>query len=380
MTRLASSILCGAIIFAVAAGFTGLSLSAQPKGNVKLKLDTGKEIYEAGCISCHGPDGKGQMETTLGFQKPENFPDFTRCDQTTPADDISWKGAIRDGGPPRGLSQIMPSFGDMLTSEQMDKVIHYLRGFCTEKGWPRGELKLPLAIGTEKAFPEDEEVIYSSANVRGTPGVSNTIVHEQRFGKYNQIEVAMPVDFVRAQPGTWYGGFGDVTLGAKRVMFSSLAKGSILSLFGAAILPVGNTAHALGSGTATFETYAAYGQILPWKSFVQVQGGALLPKDINKAPQSVYFRAALGKSFNQNRGLGRLWSPMFEFLSSRDLVDGARTNWDVMPEAQVTLSRRQHIRAALGVRVPITNTAGRPAQLALYILWDWQDGKLLKGW
>jgi hypothetical protein len=51
-----------------------------------------------------------------------------------------------------------------------------------------------------------------------------------------------------------------------------------------------------------------------------------------------------------------------------------------MPEMQVTLSRRQHVRANLGLRIPATNTASRPVQLMFYLLWDWQDGKLLEGW
>jgi hypothetical protein len=61
-------------------------------------------------------------------------------------------------------------------------------------------------------------------------------------------------------------------------------------------------------------------------------------------------------------------------------MDGAKTDWDVLPQLQVTLSRRQHIRGDVGVRVPVTNTLGRPVQLQLYFLWDWQDGKLTEGW
>jgi hypothetical protein len=71
---------------------------------------------------------------------------------------------------------------------------------------------------------------------------------------------------------------------------------------------------------------------------------------------------------------------MVEFLADRDLADGAKTNWDVLPEMQVTLSKRQHIRADFGVRFPVNNTAGRPVQLLFYLLWDWQDGKLSAGW
>ncbi len=356
---------------------------AQNPQTAALKLDTGKEIYEAACVACHGPDGKGQPQTTVGFQKPDTFPDFTLCDQTTPEDNYAWKSIIRDGGPSRGFSQIMPAFGDALTSDQIDKVIQYLRGFCKEPAWPRGELNLPRALVTEKAFPEKEVVITTSVNARGGPGVSNEIVHEQRLSLRDQLEVSVPVEFTRPERGLWYGGVGDVGLGLKHELFSrlpSLSNGSILSLQGEIILPSGNKARGLGTGVATFETFAAFGQLLPAKTFIQAQVGADLPTHPDVAPQSVFFRTALGKSFNQNRGLGRQWSPMVEFLADRDLSSGAQTNWDVLPECQVTLSARQHVRANFGVRVPATNSAGRPIQLMFYLLWDWQDGKLREGW
>ena len=274
----------------------------------------------------------------------------------------------------------MPSFSEALTPGEIDKVIQYLRGFCQEQGWPRGELNLPRPLATEKAFPEDEDIVTTSVNIRGGPGVSNEIVHEQRLSKKNQIEISVPVDFLRPKPGLWYGGIGDVGLGLKRELFSSLPKGSILGLQGEVILPTGNRARGLGTGVTTFETFVMYGQLLPWKSFVQAQGGADLPTHTDRAPQSVFFRTALGKSFNQNAGVGRLWTPMVEFTADRDLQTGAKTNWDVIPEFQVTISHRQHVRANLGVRIPATNTLGRPIQLMFYLLWDRQDGTLWEGW
>lgn len=364
----------------VLASFIGTAaLLAHRVDTPDLKLNTGKEIYEAGCIACHGPDGKGTPQSTAGFQRPDTFPDFTRCDQTTPEDNYAWKSVIRDGGPSRGFSQIMPSFRDVLTSEQMDKVIHYLRGFCHESSWPRGELNLPRALITEKAYPEDEVVLTSTINAQGAPGVMNEIVHEQRFGAKNQIEVSVPVNFAN-QNHVWYGGFGDFGLGLKRELFSSLRTGSILSVQGGARFPTGNMARGLGSGVHSFETFAAFDQLLPAKTFVQLQGGSELPIDTRIAPRSLFWRSALGKSFNQDRGLGRMWSPMVETVATRDLQTGAKTDWDVVPEMQVTLSKRQHIRANLGVSLPATNTAGRSTQLLFYVLWDWQDGKLTQGW
>ena len=84
--------------------------------------------------------------------------------------------------------------------------------------------------------------------------------------------------------------------------------------------------------------------------------------------------------FPRGNGLGQLFSPMCEFVANRDLVNNPRTDWDVLPEMQVTLSKRQHVRGNVGVRVPVNNTQGRSTQVLLYVLWDWQEGSLLKGW
>jgi mono/diheme cytochrome c family protein len=343
------------------------------------QLDTGEHIYKSGCIACHGPDGRGTPKSIAGFEPPRTFPDFTQCSQTTPEPDTAWKAIIEHGGPYRGFSQIMPAFEEQLTSEQIDKVIQYMRGFCRNPHWARGELNLPRALVTEKAYPENEVVLSTAVNARGAPGVEGHIIHEQRFGMRNQVEVDVPVNFAD-QNHTWYGGIGDTTLGIKHEVFSSLRTGSIFSLQGEVILPSGNRARGFGSGTTTFETFAAFGQLFRTNTFLQFQGGAELPVHTDIAPQSVFWNTAVGQSFAPDHGLGRLWSPMVEFLGSRDLMNGAKTNWDVLPQMQVTISKRQHIRGNLGVRVPANNTAGRPVQLMFYLLWDWGDGRLNEGW
>ena len=342
-------------------------------------VKNGEQVYKSGCITCHGANGAGAPETLTVFKRPDTFPDFSRCDQTTPEPNSAWKDVIVHGGPARAFSQIMPEFGELLTSDQIDDVIAYLRSLCRNDHWPRGELNLPRALITEKAFPEDEEVISTAVNARGAPGMTTDIIHEQRFGVHNQIEVDVPIMF-QDQTHTWHGGVGDTTLGLKREMWSSLRTGSILSLFGGVVVPSGNRARGFGSGTTTFETFAAVDQLFPSNTFVQFQAGALLPHDTSIAPQTVYWRTALGQSLAGDHGLGRLWSPMVEFTADRDLLTGAKTRWDVVPEMQVTISRRQHIRGNLGFRQPFTNTAGRQNQVIFYLLWDWADGKLLEGW
>jgi len=344
-----------------------------------LQLDSGEHIYKAACIACHGPDGTGTPQAIAGFERPRTFPDFTQCDQTTPEDNTTWKAMITNGGGYRGFSHIMPSFKEALTPKQIDQVVHYLRSLCRQPGWPRGELNLPRAIATEKAYPEDEVVISSVFNAQGAPGIVSHIIHEQRFGKNNQIEVDVPLNF-QDQNHTWYGGVGDTTLGLKRVMFSNLQSGSILSLQGSVIVPTGNRQRGFGSGTTTLETFAAFDQLFPTNTFVQTQLGADLPRHTDIAPQSIFFNTAIGQMLPQDHRLGRLWTPMMEFLAARDLTDRAKTDWDVLPQMQVTISKRQHVRADLGLRIPVTNTAGRSKQIVFYLLWDWFDGRLNEGW
>ncbi len=355
-------------------------VAAQTTAPTPLKLNTGKEIYEAGCVACHGADGKGMPDTTVAFKKPRTFPDFTQCDQTTPEPNVDWKATIRDGGHGRGFSPIMPSFGEALSPAQIEKVVAYARGFCTNSYWPRGEFNLPRALATEKAFLEDETIVTSSINAQGAPGFSNDIIYEKRFGIRNQIEVDVPVNFLHQDTGAWFGGVGDVSMGAKRVLFANLRSGSIVSAQGGVVLPTGNKSRGFGTGVTKFEAFASFAQLLPANTFVQFQAGTLQPIDPGKQPRTAYWRTAFGKQIRQSGGLGRLWTPMTEFVADRDFATGAKTNWDVLPQFQVTLSRRQHVRFNTGVRIPVTHTAGRAVQVVFYVLWDRFDGALFEGW
>jgi mono/diheme cytochrome c family protein len=372
------------VLYVGALGLTFLCASpnaifGQDNNTGKQSLRTGKEIFLAGCLGCHGPDGKGMPETTAGFEKPSTFPDFTACDQTTPEYDVDYKATIRDGGRARGFSRIMPSFGGVLTAEQIDLVVGYLRSLCRDNTWPRGELNIPRAIATEKAYPEDEVVITSAVNAQGSAAIENEFAYEHRIGRKTQLEISVPFSFDK-QNNTWFGGLGDVGIGLKRVLFSSFNTGSILSVQQGVNFPSGNRSRSFGTGVTVFETFAAYDQLLPANSFLQLQTGTDLPKSTVNTPRSIFERAALGKSFRQSEGLGRMWSPIAEFLWDRSFETGAKTNFDVMPEFQVTLSQRQHVRLALGVRIPATNTAGRPVQAVFYLLWDWFDGRIQDGW
>lgn len=376
IARARSLLICVAILIPAC---SSMLFSQKLKYTKRPDAKNGKILYESGCIACHGSKGDGAPQTSVEFKQPDSFPDFTRCDQTTAETNAAYKDVIVHGGPKRGFSQIMPAFGELLSSEEIDDLIAYLRGFCTDKRWPRGELNLPRALVTEKAYPEDEVVISTAMNASGAPGFTTDVIHEQRFGIDNQIEIDVPINS-QDQNHAWNSGLGDITFAVKRVMFSNLRAGSILSLQGGVLAPVGNHKYGFGNGTTTFEPFAAFDQLFPTNTFLQFQMGADLPHRTDITPQSLFWRAAVGQTLAGEQRLGRMWSPMVEFLADRDLVDGAKTNWDVLPEMQVTISARQHVRFDIGVRTPMTNTAGRDKQVVFYLLWDWADGKLWEGW
>jgi hypothetical protein len=61
-------------------------------------------------------------------------------------------------------------------------------------------------------------------------------------------------------------------------------------------------------------------------------------------------------------------------------VEGAEVEWDLLPGMQITLNTRQHVRLGVGVRVPVTQTDHRSTSGVFYLLWDWFEGGLTKGW
>lgn len=333
----------------------------------------GQELYQSACAACHGADGTGLSSAALGFDTP--VPDFTDCGFATPEADADWIAVVHDGGPVRAFDRRMPAFGEALKEAEIQGILDYIRGFCGDARWPRGELNLPRALVTEKAFPENETVLTAAVVLDGQGAAVNELLYERRLGARTQFEVIVP--FVARQTADgWRSGLGDVGVAVKRVLLHSLDAGSILSVAAEAVLPTGKETEGLGTDATVIEPFLAFGQILPSDAFLQLQAGAELAGDGEK---EAFWRTAVGRTFIEGR-FGRSWSPMVELLGERELDVGARVRWDAIPQVQVSLSRRQHILINAGLRIPVTARTGRATQLLTYFLWDWFDGGLLDGW
>lgn len=345
---------------------------APPAGAVR----SGEELYKAACAACHGFDGAGMPPTAIGF----DVPDFTDCSFSSVEPDADWLAIVHDGGPVRGFDRRMPAFGEALTDAEIFRTIDHIHTFCGSTDWPRGELNLPRALVTEKAFPENETVVTTRVGGGSSGVVINELLYERRFGVRNQFEVAVPFTVRESQAGQWSRGLGDVAVAVKRALFHSFRTGTIVSVAGELVLPTGKESLGMGSGVTVFEPFVTFGQILPRNFFVHAQAGAELAADRDKAEHEAFWRVAVGTTIEQGR-FGRAWSPMIEVLQARELEAGIPAEWDVVPQMQVTLNKRQHLMINAGVRIPVTGRdEGRRAQFISYFLWDWFDGSLSDGW
>ncbi len=371
---------CLMFSFAAFLTFMYSEIEAAPKDNQL--PDSGRGLYAISCAACHGVDGTGAPKNQVGFDLP--LPDFTDCDFAAREPNLDWRYVTAEGGPARGFSRLMPAFGDMLTNMQVKKILDHIRTFCRNKNWPRGELNLPLALVTTKAFPEDELVLFTEVNTHGRNEIKNELIYEQRFGARNNFELIFPFGWSEqlnpdAGDISWKSSVGDIGIGVKRVLYHSLENGAILSLGGEVFFPTGDEDEGFGSGTTMFEPYLAYGQLLPADFFAQFQAGMGLPFDSDKASEEAFWRGLLGRSFFLGK-YGRICSPMVEFLGSKELVSDAETHWDAVPQFQVSLNRRQHVRLGIGARIPLNDSDTRETVYSAYVLWDWFDGGFFEGW
>jgi hypothetical protein len=362
-------LLCILEVGALTLALSTSSASASPER-------TGREVYESTCITCHGPDGKGTTNPALA--KVATFPDFTDCRFAPREATADWLAVAHRGGPARGFSPLMPSWSGLFSTGELTGAIEHLRTFCTDARWPRGELNLPRPLVTGKAFPEDEFVASTSVSTEDVGSVTTKFIYERRIGAVHQVEVSVPLASAEQTAGGWKTGVGDIALGYKRTLAHSIARGNIFSGSLEVKLPAGSESRGLGSGVTVFEPFVTFGQLLPREVFVQAQAGFEIPTN-GDHDDEMFWRVALGQSLRQAT-FGRTWSPMLEVVAARPLVNDATTEWDLVPQMQVTLSARQHVRVNGGVRLPVNNRTDRSPTVVFYLLWDWFDGGFFQGW
>jgi mono/diheme cytochrome c family protein len=329
----------------------------------------GRAIYAQACAQCHGQDGRGNPEWESEVRPIE----LTDCGTTAEPTEL-WEEIVRSGGASRGLSSVMPAYGEAYSAEEIAAVVAYLRTFCpTADAYPPGDLNFRRLLKTGKAFPEAELVLRASHRPeRGEKETEIEVLYENRLGPRFQYEFVLPL---RAQaPGGEGRGLADVELEAKYVLAFSRPSLSILSAGAGLVLPTGRESRGLGSGTAVFEPFLSYGKA--WgRSIVQAKVGAGLPVDTGKADRELKYAVAFSQALGPR---SRAWTPAVEWVGAYN-TRADELEHALWLEASRPLNRLGHVIASVGVQVPI-RPGEAPLRLEAYVLWDFGDGPLWLGW
>jgi mono/diheme cytochrome c family protein len=320
---------------------------------------TSSELYGAWCAKCHAENGSGRVAVQTVKVPPR---DFTDCRLATPEPDADWELVTAQGGPPAGMSSEMPAYGQLLDTDRIRGLVAHLRTFCTESGWPSGNLNFPRAIFTEKAFPENEVVILPAVSHKdGEPtGFTLKSVYERRFGRRAHGEIGVPIESVAADRRDT--GLGDISVAGKYVLHTNRATTSIVTAGLEVVLPTGTAGRSFGSGTTVFEPYLASGMALG-RTVVQGQLKYEFPASDFWAEREAVYNLYVGHTLDDRPSA---WTFGIE-------LNGIETDVAMTPQARKALTRTGALAAAGGVRIPLNNRSNQPVRYVGYMLWEYLD-------
>jgi mono/diheme cytochrome c family protein len=347
-----------------------LALAATPSAAEPDRLARGRELYQQGCQSCHGTDGRGNPQWENEVRPIE----FTDCGTTSEATE-TWTTVVKHGGASRGLDRAMPAFEGAYSDDEIGAIVDFIRTFCPDhERYPPGDLNFRRLLKTGKAFPEQEVVVRASH--RPDDAAQETeleFLYENRIGKTIQYEIVLPLRASTSVPGEGTG-IGDVELEAKKVVYWSRERLEILSLGAGVGLPTGSEAKGLGSGTAAFAAFLGFGK--GWgRTLLQLHAGAEIPADSAKADPELRYAIGL------QRALGPVttaFTPAIELVGSYN-TKTQQHDYAVWGELSKPLNKLGHVIASVGVQAPI-QPSDAAWKLELYLLWDFGDGPFWIGW
>lgn len=328
----------------------------------------GQALYRDACAACHGVDGRGAPDAAA-IKVP--LPDFTDCQISTREPNPDWTALVAHGGQFLGMSMQMPAFGEALTPSEITAVLDYVRSFCTNPYWPRGELNFRRPVFVTKAFPENEALIAFEFEEATSERVYTTeLAIEGRIGARGQVELALPIPVIEDKNGATVGGFGDLALAYKHVLYASLLHHSIVALATDLVLPSGDRDRGLGDGTTTFEPALLTGHSLAGV-VLQTQFRAVVPIDVDRAPRHFLYRFAL------QYPLGPLKNAVVPGLEAEfgQKIAGEFRDYGVLgPSLYLPLSKRGHVALGVGAQFPVTDHRPFDYRIAAFFLWEYLDG------
>jgi mono/diheme cytochrome c family protein len=339
-----------------------------PQENGANHIFRGKFLYEeyAGCASCHGADGRGEVEGVTLDPPP---PDLSDCSFNSREPRRDWTAVIVRGGSARGLSMSMPAYGEVLTPAQIDTLIDYLKTFCADEGWPPGELNFRRPQITSKAFPENEALLIPTYSDGENASTVAKMVYERRFGRRGHWEIAVPFANESGPPSTR--GIGDVELSVKYVFAKHQPSLFILSGGLETALPTGDSEIGVGNGTWKLSPYLAAGKGFE-AFYLQSSVKYETPLESNSGESELLYNLAFTLPLTkEKKGL----FPMLEF-NGITVTETGKTELFITPQLYLGLVRRGHIAFSLGSQIPVSRERPFDYRLVSFLLWEYADGGL----
>ena len=308
----------------------------------------GDSLYSAWCARCHGADARGTPAASVRTDVPPA--DLAKCAVSTAETEDQWVDVVAQGGGAFGLSLDMPAYGEAATPEQIRMVVRYVRSLCRERGWPPGELNFPRAFLVEKAYPENELVI--TAQGRG-----QEIIYERRAGRRLQFEAAISTIFDSLDRP-----FDHATAAVKYNVWHDLERRAIASI--------------------GLETSPPLGRRDLWELEPFISAGWQRPDFIVQAEVTTAWEETEGFAdgslrFGVARDMDR-FVPMVE--AGWDWARGAPGTLTLYPQTWIRLSRLGHVAGSIGVGIPVNGPERGHVTLMGFLLWDFGDGSLFRGW
>lgn len=331
--------------------------------DTEIDFSSGRSMYNAWCARCHGEDGRGLVEE-LELEAPP--PDFADCSFNSREPRKDWKAVVAHGGPARGLSWSMPAWGEAISEEQIDLIIDYIKTFCTDTRWPKGELNFRRPQVTAKAFPENEALmipVYTHSQSRGS---TTKFVYEERVGPRGQWEVSVPFT---ANHSNATRGIGDIELSGKYALFDSFESLFILSGGLELGIPTGSKTKGFGSGRWKLAPYLAAA-----KGFERLvlQSSIKYEQPLGGEERELLYNLAFTFPLTDAKhGL----MPMLELNGMKSFENGSNTLF-LTPQLYIGLVRRGHIALSVGTQIPIAGERPFDYRIMTFFLWEYMDGGL----
>jgi hypothetical protein len=320
------------------------------------------EMWTAWCARCHAEDGTGRIAEPTVTVEPM---DFTDCKVTSPEPDVDWERAIAKGGPGVGLSPQMPAFEDSLTPAQITLFVSHIRGFCSEPGWPSGNVNFPRPILTEKAFPENEIVLlpaiahYAEDEAPSITDASFKAIYERRFGKQSMFEVSIPLVTTNSL-ATRTSGLGDVAVGVKHAAYFDGSR--IVSVGLELALPTGDRFKDHGSGAVVIEPYVSAGMMIGswyWQSQLK--------------PEISTNTVRTGHHLVYNTYLGRDTSDAPDTWTLGVELNGEDDRVALTPQVRKGLTGTGALAASFGMMLPLNKHEEQGVRWVGYLLWEYLE-------